>query len=83
MLFFEGQKEEGFTFSVISYFSQVILPYLSCKKKPAAIVLLLIAAVIKALQLEHEVWDAMMNKAEQSVSHSPFVVLLTLMYAEV
>lgn len=39
--------------SVISYFSQVILPYLSCKKKQAVIVLLSVAAVIKVLQLEH------------------------------
>lgn len=41
------------TFLVVSYFSQVILPYLLCKKKQAVTVPLLIGAVVKVLQLEH------------------------------
>lgn len=41
------------TFLVISYFSQAVFPALLRKKKHVAIVLLLTAAVIKILQLEH------------------------------
>lgn len=55
---------------VISYFSQVILLYLSCRKKQAVIVLLSIAAVIKGSAVGTWVWDAMVNKAKQTVSHS-------------